>query len=564
MTIKEELSGNLIYHCDLRTGTIKNQVTGVSGTFVSTPYFKNTPSGKMIQFDGVSDIVNVGTSPFYTDSSTSLTVVAIVDIDPKDFDGVFKAILDTSGGNPNTNQGFYLALDDRGAGNPTEGITFNFDTSVSNNVYYNQSNLFPKKGKYHIIGTFDGGTEIGAVYVNGLDVSAPKAGSGVGNFNPRNANLYIGAINTPGSYLKGGVQEILLMNTSITAAQASQLYIESQKEANLTHVPLKTKLPQSLTYPEFEQDLIWAKGTGWTIANGKASSDGSQVADSLLTQARAIANLPYTVEFQISNYSAGNVAARVGATSGTNRAANGIYKERIAGGANVSLGLVADLDFIGDIEYCKAYQGTPIDFYQTGQDWNVSTANVTTGFIENTGWHTIDASTFQVVDTDTDNKGITSISTDQSSAYIPSTQAYGQWEFDMNPAAASVIRVPIMSTSNLRIAGGGSSTNGYYVAVSVGALYLLRSTAGAGTIISQSANGTLTTGVWYRIKVTRTFAGVFTTYYSSDGGLNYTQMSTVAGSNPVTDTTHTTSAYTCIEPATDFIIRNFRYSPVID
>jgi len=205
-----------------------------------------------------------------------------------------------------------------------------------------------------------------------------------------------------------------------------------------------------------------------------------------------------------------------------------------------------------------------LGFNQTGEDWNVSTANVTSGFIENTGWHTIDASTFQVVDTDTDSKGITSISTDQSSAYIPSTQAYGQWEFDVNPAAASVLRVPIMSTSKLRIAGGDASTNGYYVAVSGGAIYLLRSTAGVGTIISQSANGTLTTGVWYRIKVTRTTAGVFTTYYSSDNGLNYTQMSIVAGSNPVTDTNHTTSKYTCIELATDFIIRNFRYSPVID
>jgi hypothetical protein len=100
-------------------------------------------------------------------------------------------------------------------------------------------------------------------------------------------------------------------------------------------------------------DSIWAKGTGWTIAAGVASSDGSQAAASLLSQTPiyAIENTQtYVVTFTISGYSAGNLRAVVGTANGTNRAANGTFVQTITAGAGALFALEADADFVGSVD----------------------------------------------------------------------------------------------------------------------------------------------------------------------------------------------------------------------
>jgi hypothetical protein len=100
-------------------------------------------------------------------------------------------------------------------------------------------------------------------------------------------------------------------------------------------------------------DTDWTKGAGWTIAAGVASSDGSQSADSDLSQTPAVAlvaGYQYEVTYTVSNYSAGNVVAVVGDTEGTDRSANGTYTEIITAGAGTDVDIRADLDFVGDID----------------------------------------------------------------------------------------------------------------------------------------------------------------------------------------------------------------------
>lgn len=98
-------------------------------------------------------------------------------------------------------------------------------------------------------------------------------------------------------------------------------------------------------------DTDWTKGTGWTIAAGVASSDGTQVADSDLTQdITAVTSSIYQVVFTVSGYSAGNVTAVVGDTEGTDRAANGTFTEYIIAGAGTDIDIRADLDFVGNID----------------------------------------------------------------------------------------------------------------------------------------------------------------------------------------------------------------------
>jgi len=111
--------------------------------------------------------------------------------------------------------------------------------------------------------------------------------------------------------------------------------------------------PNLVTNGTFATDTDWTKGTGWTIAAGVASCDGSQVADSDLTQTPTtalVSSQDYIVTFTISNYSAGNVCAVVGNTEGTDRSADGTYIETITAGAGADFDIRADLDFVGDID----------------------------------------------------------------------------------------------------------------------------------------------------------------------------------------------------------------------
>jgi len=111
--------------------------------------------------------------------------------------------------------------------------------------------------------------------------------------------------------------------------------------------------PTLITNGDFATSSTWTTGTGWTIGSGVASCDGSQVADSDLTQtpATALVNAKnYIVVFTVSNYSAGNVCAVVGGTEGTDRSADGTYTETITSGAGADFDIRADLNFAGDID----------------------------------------------------------------------------------------------------------------------------------------------------------------------------------------------------------------------
>lgn len=111
-----------------------------------------------------------------------------------------------------------------------------------------------------------------------------------------------------------------------------------------------------VTNGAFAADTDWTKGTGWTISGGKADSDGTQSAASSLEQTptgteAVIEGKAYRVVFTVSNYSAGNVAAKLGGgTAGTNRASDATFTETLVAGSDGKIELVADADFVGKID----------------------------------------------------------------------------------------------------------------------------------------------------------------------------------------------------------------------
>lgn len=109
----------------------------------------------------------------------------------------------------------------------------------------------------------------------------------------------------------------------------------------------------TVTNGNFASDVSWTKGTGWTIASGVASSDGTQSADSLLTQAQTtVDGHQYLISFDVTAYTAGNIAVQFNSVEViTNKAATGTYTATVtASGTSNALDIVADLDFIGSID----------------------------------------------------------------------------------------------------------------------------------------------------------------------------------------------------------------------
>lgn len=98
-------------------------------------------------------------------------------------------------------------------------------------------------------------------------------------------------------------------------------------------------------------DTAWTKGTGWTIATGVASSDGSQSAESLLSQTAAtlVEGRAYLTSFTATR-SAGTVALRVGGTTGTSRSTAATFSQVLIAAAGTTIEVAADADFIGTVD----------------------------------------------------------------------------------------------------------------------------------------------------------------------------------------------------------------------
>ena len=113
--------------------------------------------------------------------------------------------------------------------------------------------------------------------------------------------------------------------------------------------------PDTITNGEFSADTDWVKGVGWTIGSGVASSDGTQVGDSDLSQAATVVSgVRYRVQFTISNYVAGTLTPVLGA-AGTARSADGAYTEMIIASATTTL-LRANATFVGDVDNVSVRQ----------------------------------------------------------------------------------------------------------------------------------------------------------------------------------------------------------------
>ena len=121
-----------------------------------------------------------------------------------------------------------------------------------------------------------------------------------------------------------------------------------------------------------------------------------------------------------------------------------------------------------------------------------------------------------------------------------SDQAYGEWEFDVY-RTAGVSDFDVVLTN---YEAGSWKDDTYWIRINSAEAIFLQE--GSSTLIG-TADGYLSIGTWYRLKITRTLDGEF--YFYIKGGAFGTSDWTLvdvsggAGTNPATDTSGIVSTY---------------------
>jgi len=115
---------------------------------------------------------------------------------------------------------------------------------------------------------------------------------------------------------------------------------------------------QLLDQPTFDQVGTWVVVAPWSIANGYATIDGSQVGAVSISQAGISNrdNSKYEVKYRVSGYTAGTVTPGFITVAGTPVSSDGVFTEVIqednVGGVG-TFSMSADSAFIGQIDYVE-------------------------------------------------------------------------------------------------------------------------------------------------------------------------------------------------------------------
>ena len=89
---------------------------------------------------------------------------------------------------------------------------------------------------------------------------------------------------------------------------------------------LTSNQPELVTNGDFATDSDWTKGTGWSIANGKANCDGISGASPIYQNiGSATIGKTYKIQLDVSNYTSGTLVAAYGGTSAVGITSNGSY-----------------------------------------------------------------------------------------------------------------------------------------------------------------------------------------------------------------------------------------------
>ena len=303
-----------------------------------------------VDFDGVDDFIQLGEPISYTQHTIS-TWVKVSDSDAS------KTIIDARDAN---DDGIRIFL------TSAEVVTYQLNTSD-----ITSGSAISVDEWHHIVATYDGTTQ--KLYIDGSLVSSATTSQTIST----TTNAEIGARNFSdrANEFLGKIDELAIFDRALTADEVTAIF-RIKYGANLVQNGNFDELGSELVVNgDFATDSNWTKGTGWSIANGVASCDGTQSSSSDLktTSGFSIQNNAVKVTFDLIR-TAGTLDATLEGTGQldlTNLNSSGTYTFiATSSDATARLILRADANFIGSIDNVSVKQVDPNDRFTLGTGWS--------------------------------------------------------------------------------------------------------------------------------------------------------------------------------------------------
>lgn len=128
-----------------------------------------------------------------------------------------------------------------------------------------------------------------------------------------------------------------------------------------------------VTNGDFATDSNWAKGSGWSINNGKASVNTTTINVALTQDGIITVGKTYKVVYEVKDFVAGSIRVRLGDTWGSYRTANGTYTEYLVATTNTDFRFYATAATTElSIDNVSVKQVDPNDRWTLGSAWNIT------------------------------------------------------------------------------------------------------------------------------------------------------------------------------------------------
>ena len=166
-----------------------------------------------------------------------------------------------------------------------------------------------------------------------------------------------------------GVSSLYTQETSSTSFITETVYMTAQSTSGCFIKIDSIGTGQVVTISDIsvkqvDPDDDWTLGTGWSLGDGIASCDGTQVSNSIMYQDCGIVlGKQYQVIYTVTSYTSGSVLIYLGGTSAgaVSRSASGTYTQQFTAGGNQWVTLMADASFIGSVTNISVQDLTPIE-----------------------------------------------------------------------------------------------------------------------------------------------------------------------------------------------------------
>ena len=384
------------------------------------PDFGTLYSGRALEFDGVTDYVEVSDHSEHDVGTGDFSISAWIKIDDST---TINSIVSKSTNDDGTAPRWFLRAATNGTLRMNVADTSD-DLDLSSTFTVNDGNW------HHIVVVVDRGT--GATfYKDGGNTEVKANTSGDGNVD-NNGKLRIGIYQTS-NYFDGKIANLQLWDTILSESDVQYAYTHPEKlitdnsavTSGTTISNLKAwypctegnpRSPQTTVYDGSEKGLsgelivdgsfdtagmsIWSTsgGDSWTIADGVAS--GNSAVSKFLYQAVFAIGSYYKITYTVKNYVSGNVVISVsdGTETGTQRTANGTYTEygTVSANANIywkSNSFNGDLDDVSVKEVKMGNHGTTT-FYGDEMHTLSTCTSPTNEADATTGWTNVGFDTF--------------------------------------------------------------------------------------------------------------------------------------------------------------------------